>query len=180
MRYFGFLKKRFKKMKIDLIKNGTVIDHQEVGTGIENAKILGAKEYVRSSDNHSTVSIAMNVESKRIPGGRKDITKIENRELEPKETNKIYLNSPHSTINIIRDYKVVEKRKTKLKKGEILTNITKCTNPTCICNPQTKKDGTIIREPVPYKTVVTDEKIPKIKCFYCDRDIDDIYENLIF
>ena len=49
----------------------------------------------------------MNVPSSQM--GNKDIVKIEGRELAPKEVDKIALIAPQATINIVRDYEIVEK-----------------------------------------------------------------------
>lgn len=51
----------------------------------------------------------MNVSSKEI--GRKDIVKIENRELNHEELDQIALIAPKASVNIIRDYKPVKKIK---------------------------------------------------------------------
>ncbi|RUM45057.1 MAG: hypothetical protein DSY35_01285 [Desulfurobacterium sp.] len=54
------------------------------------------------------------------------------RELKEEEVNKISLISPRATINIIRDYEVVEKRKVEIP--EIVEGVLKCANPNCITN----------------------------------------------
>ena len=113
------------KLKITPIKNGTVIDHISQGNAMVILRILGLPETGKSS----VISIAMNVTGET---GKKDILKIENRELKPKEINKIALISPHTTINIIRNFKVVKKYRVKLP--NIIEGITKCANPGCITN----------------------------------------------
>jgi aspartate carbamoyltransferase regulatory subunit len=50
----------------------------------------------------STVSVLMHVPSKR--DGWKDVVKVEDRELDPREVDKISLIAPKATINIIRDF----------------------------------------------------------------------------
>ncbi|KAA0007823.1 MAG: aspartate carbamoyltransferase regulatory subunit, partial [Thermoplasmata archaeon] len=74
---------RKKELKIPLIKEGTVIDHITAGNAVKVLHILGIPERTKS-----VVSVAMNVKSKI---GKKDIVKVENRELDPKEVNKIAL-----------------------------------------------------------------------------------------
>ncbi|HEC94710.1 MAG TPA: aspartate carbamoyltransferase regulatory subunit, partial [Thermoplasmatales archaeon] len=74
---------RKRELKIPLIKEGTVIDHITAGHAVKVLHILGIPEKTTS-----VVSVAMNVKSKI---GRKDIVKVENRELDPKEVNKIAL-----------------------------------------------------------------------------------------
>ena len=70
-----------KPLKIPRIKNGTVIDHITAGNAVKVLRILNIPK-----TNTSTVSVAMNVKSKM---GRKDIVKVENRELAREEVDKI-------------------------------------------------------------------------------------------
>ena len=113
----------------------------------------------------SVVSVAMNVKGKT---GKKDIVKIENRELARLEVDKIALIAPKATINIIRDYKVVEKHRVELP-DEII-GIATCPNPTCISN---------FKEPTPARFRVIDKDTPRIKCYYCEREPEDIMEKII-
>ena len=107
----------------------------------------------------------MNVKS-RI--GKKDIVKVENRELDPREVDKISLIAPKATINIIRDFEVVEKHRVKLP--DEIFGIVKCSNPTCISNS---------KEPVKSRFLVTCKDPPTIKCYYCERETEDIAERII-
>ena len=113
-----------KELKVTPIKNGTVIDHITPGCAI---KVLHVLDIPQSTS--AVVSVAMNVRSRM---GKKDIVKVENRELDPREVDKIALIAPKATINIVRDYEVVEKHKVHLP-DEII-GIVKCSNPTCISN----------------------------------------------
>ena len=150
-----------KELKIPLIKNGSVIDHITPGNAVKVLRILRIPD-----PSSSVVSVAMNVRSKL---GKKDIVKIENRELDPHEVDKIALVAPKATINIIRDYKVAEKHKVKLP-DEII-GIVKCSNPTCISNAQ--------REPVKSRFKVLKKDPTEIICYYCEREPDDIAERII-
>ena len=108
----------------------------------------------------------MNVSSKEL--GRKDILKIENRELDHEELNQVALIAPKATINIIRDYKPVKKNKIVLPNK--ITSIIKCTNPKCITNYE--------NEPItPIFNVVT-ENPPVVRCHYCEKliETEDIYK----
>jgi aspartate carbamoyltransferase regulatory subunit len=67
--------------------------------------------------------------------------------------------APTATINIIRDYKVYEKRKIILQ--DVIENILKCTNPTCISR-QTN-------EPIISKFKVISKNPLKVQCMYCNR-----------
>ena len=99
---------------------------------------------------------------------KKDIVKVENRELDPSEVDKISLISPKATINIIRDYEVAEKHRVQLPKE--IFGIVKCSNPTCVSNS---------REPVRSRFKVTKKDPLTIKCYYCEREPDDIAERII-
>ena len=78
----------------------------------------------------NVITVALNVP--RSKHGKKDIIKVENRFLETSETNKLALIAPRATINIIRDYKLVEKRKIQLP--DSIVGIFKCPNLKCITN----------------------------------------------
>ncbi len=149
-----------KELKIQPIKNGTVIDHITAGNAVKVLHILGIPK-----SSSSTVSVAMNVNSKY---GKKDIVKVENRELDPYEVDKIALIAPKATINIIRDYEVAEKYKVKLP--EEVIGIVRCSNPTCVSNS---------REPVKSRFIVLKKDPIQIKCYYCEREPEDIAERII-
>ena len=149
-----------KELKIQPIKNGTVIDHITAGNSVKVLHILGIP---RSSS--STVSVAMNVKSML---GKKDIVKVENRELDSQEVDKISLIAPKATINIIRDFEVTEKYRVKLP--EEIVGIVRCSNPTCVSNSN---------EPVDSRFIVISEDPPHIKCYFCEREPEDISERII-
>ena len=90
------------ELRVSKIKDGTVIDHIRGGYALDVIKILGI-----TGKEKRVITIAINVPSKRF--GVKDIVKIEGRALNSQEVNRIALVAPHASINIIRNYKVVEK-----------------------------------------------------------------------
>jgi len=149
-----------KELKVPRIKDGTVIDHITAGNAVKVLHILAIPK-----TSSSTVSVAMNVRSKL---GKKDIVKVENRELDPKEVDKIALIAPKATINIIRDYEVTKKHKVKLP-DEII-GIVSCSNPTCVSNTN---------EPVESRFKIISRDPPKIKCYYCEREPEDIADRII-
>lgn len=138
-----------KMLYVAKIKDGTVIDHITAGHAMDVAKILGIV-----GRSNAVVTIAMNVSSKNL--GKKDMVKIEGRELNPEEVDKIALLAPHATINIIRNYKVIEKKEVKLPK--IIKGIIKCANPACVSNSN---------EPVQPKFYVENDDPLSVKCHYC-------------
>ena len=149
-----------KELKITPIKDGTVIDHITPGNAIKVLHILKLPE-----STSSVVSAAINVRSKM---GKKDIVKIENRELDPKEVDKIALIAPKATINIIRNFGVIKKYKVHIP--EEVVGIVKCSNPTCISNS---------KEPVKSRFLLVSKDPPLIKCYYCERETEDIAERII-
>ena len=136
-------------LRVSKIKDGTVIDHITSGHALDVVKILGI-----TGKSGNIVTIAMNVPSKRM--GKKDIVKIEGRELKAEEVDKIALIAPNATINIIRDYKVVEKKRVQLPK--VIKNIVRCANPACISNS---------KEPVQPTFYVESQEPLYLKCHYC-------------
>ncbi|RLF52612.1 MAG: aspartate carbamoyltransferase regulatory subunit [Thermoplasmata archaeon] len=150
-----------KELKIPLIKEGTVIDHITAGNAVKVLHILGIPEKTLDS----VVSVVMNVKSKI---GKKDIVKVENRELKPEEVNKIALIAPKATINIIRDYEVVKKFKVHLP--DEIVGIVRCPNPNCISNA---------REPIQSRFRVISRDPIRIKCCYCEREPENIADNII-
>lgn len=139
-------------LKIKPIKNGTVIDHISANKAIHVLNILGLP-----SPESENITVAINVSSAEI--GRKDILKIENRELDSAEIDQVALIAPEATINIIRDYKPVKKDKIKLS-NEIKA-IIKCTNPKCITNN--------INEPITSRFTVIQTSPPIVRCHYCEK-----------
>ena len=141
------------------IRNGTVIDHITAGEALNVLKILGI-----TGSTRECLSIATNVGSKRL--GRKDIVKIEKRELLKEEVDRIALIAPQAKINIIRDYLVVEKKGVEIPK--VLIGVIRCPNPGCITNTD---------EPVESRFEVLPEGF---HCFYCDWLIkNDIANHII-
>jgi len=145
-----------KTLRVSKIKDGTVIDHITSGHALDVVKILGI-----TGRRAGVVSVGMNVPSKRL--GVKDIVKVEGRVLDASEVDKIALLAPHATINIIKDYKVVEKKRVKLP--ETIKGIVKCDNPSCISNSS---------EPVQSKFYVEKQEPLRLKCHYCGHIMEKV------
>ena len=142
-----------KVMKVQPIRNGTVIDHIIAGKGVKIMDLLGFNQ-----EGTAILSI-MNVKSKKL--GRKDIIKIEDRELSEEDINRIALLSPRCNINIIRNYTVSEKIEAKLPKVNV--GIAKCNNQNCISNNQRNLES---------KLELKDEETFTLKCMYCKRGMN--------
>ncbi|MEM2904304.1 MAG: aspartate carbamoyltransferase regulatory subunit [Candidatus Bathyarchaeia archaeon] len=140
-----------EELRIRKIEEGTVIDHIPAGYALAVLRILGI-----TGREGMEVSVAMNVPSLKL--GRKDIVKIEKKELRPQEVDKIALIAPRATINIIKGYAVHEKQRVKLPPS--IVNVVRCANPACISNS---------REPIkPTFRVKSDEPL-LLECHYCHR-----------
>jgi aspartate carbamoyltransferase regulatory subunit len=143
-----------KPLKIKPIRNGIVVDHIKQGKAPDVLRILGIDSNFRNS-----VTLAMNIPSKLMT--KKDIVKVENRDLDPKEINKIAIVAPDATINWIQNYRVVRKEKVTLP--EEIVGILKCPNPSCITNKS--------REPIKSCFLVIQRNPPLLRCKYCEREI---------
>ena len=142
-----------RSYKVFKIENGTVIDHIASPMALKIIEILKIKE-------QGIVSIGINFDSKKIH--KKDIIKIENVYLDKKSTDIIALISPKSTINIIKNGEVIEKRHIEMPK-EIIA-IMRCSNPICVTNNyhDCKTKFFIVRY---------DEHSTIVRCYYCEREI---------
>ena len=140
-----------RDMRVRKIKDGTVIDHITAGQALNVLKIIGiTREFPKT-----TVTVAINVPSRKA--GLKDIVKVEGKELRSEEVDKIALIAPKATINIIRNYQVVEKKKVTIPSR--LEGVLKCANPNCITH----------FEPVKTKFHVERKEPIKLRCHYCER-----------
>ncbi|MHA1272958.1 MAG: aspartate carbamoyltransferase regulatory subunit [Promethearchaeota archaeon] len=140
-----------KKLRIDKIRKGTVIDHIAAGYAITILNLTGLDE------STNLITIGVNVSSKKF--GKKDIIKIENVFLNEIQMQQISILSPGATISLIEDYKVIEKKKLKLP--EVIRGLILCENKTCISNSP--------KEPIESEFLVLDDNPLKIQCAYCDR-----------
>jgi len=149
-----------RTLRVSKIRDGTVIDHITRGHALDVVKILNI-----DGRSGGVVTIAMNVPSKKLEF--KDMVKIEGRELNPEEVDKIALLAPHATINIVRNYRVAEKQRVKLP--SVIYGIVKCTNPTCISNSH---------EPVQPVFYVESEEPLRLRCHYCGHlmERDDVLQ----
>ncbi|KDS90928.1 aspartate carbamoyltransferase [Halorubrum saccharovorum] len=134
------------ELRVSKIRDGTVIDHVEGGQALNVLAILG----IDGSEGFG-VSVGMNVPSDRL--GRKDIVKVEERELSQSEVDVLSLIAPEATINIVRDFEVVEKN--RVTRPDSVTGVLSCPNRNCITNAD---------EPVDTRfDVVADG----VRCDYC-------------
>lgn len=137
-------------IKVSALREGTVIDHLVGGTALKVLDILGI-------EFDGAVMIGLNLESRKM--GKKDIIKIERREVTPEEVSKIALVSPHASFSIIRDFLVIEKFTPTLPK--VIENLIHCPNPSCISS----------EERVRTKFAVLRTDPLRVRCAYCERSL---------
>ncbi len=145
--------KSSKQKKDRPIKDGTVIDHITGGQALNVLKILGI-----SGATDAEVTVVTNVGSGRL--GKKDIVKVEDRELEEDDVNRIALIAPLATVNIIRNGKVTEKRLVDLP-AEIM-GVVRCQNHNCISNTT---------EPIVSRMKVSAKNPVVLRCHYCEQPL---------
>ena len=140
------------------ISEGTVIDHIDEGKGLQVLSALGMDR--DGGRGGGLITVALNVPSGKYT--KKDIIKVEGRFLKDDDTNKLAVIAPRATVNIIRDYKLAEKRRVSLPNE--IDRIFRCTNPECITNSE--------REHIESVMDVMDKKGLVLKCRYCARILD--------
>ena len=142
------------ELMVRRIKEGTVLDHIDEGKGLQvlNALRIDGKD-------GSLITIALNVPSGKFK--KKDIIKVENKFLKDDDTNKLAVIAPKATINIIKDYKLIEKRRVALPNE--IDRIFRCSNPDCITNST---------EHIESVMDVIDKEGRVLKCRYCSRVLD--------
>jgi len=138
------------KMQVSALRSGTVIDHLGPATSFKALKILGV-----GAD--ATVLIGVNLDSSKLR--KKDILKIEGRELTDAEMNKVALLSPQATFSLIRDFKVVRKFRPTLP--DQVEGLIRCLNPACITqDPRvTGRFHVVTKAPL------------KLRCHFCERSL---------
>ena len=142
-------KQRDEFLRVKKIENGIVIDHIPQGKGTKLLEVLGVGE-----NFGGTVSMLMNVPSSSF--GLKDVIKIEGKHLKQIELEKVSIIAPFATINIVKNFEVVEKYKAKLP--EVVEGVVKCPNPTCISGKENIS-----------KMMVKEHNPLKLKCHYCEK-----------
>ncbi len=137
-------------MNIDSIKNGYVIDHIKAGNGMKIYELLNLNEL------ECQVAIITNAKSKKT--GKKDIIKIDkNIDL---DFDKLGFIDSGITVNIVKDDKIIEKKKLSLP--EKIVNVAKCKNPRCITSVERELDQIFI---------LTDKEKNIYRCKYCEMSL---------
>jgi aspartate carbamoyltransferase regulatory subunit len=139
-----------QELQVAALENGTVIDH------IPSDKLFTVVSLLGLKNMESNITIGFNLNSKKL--GKKGIIKIADKFFCDEEINRIAVVAPSVKLNIIRDYKVTEKKRVQI--SDDLKGIVRCANPKCITN----------NEPMSTLFHVIDKENCVIKCHYCEKE----------
>ena len=142
-----------KELVVSALENGTVLDH------IPAENVYKALDILNLKGVESQITIGINLTSKFF--GKKGIIKIADKFFEDEELNKLALIAPKATVNVIRNFQVVDKK--KLVMPEEIHGVAKCRNPKCVTNHQPIKTW--------FRTIEEDDKI-SLLCHYCEKITD--------
>ena len=142
-----------KELVVSALENGTVLDH------IPAENVYKALDILNLKGVESQITIGINLTSKFF--GKKGIIKIADKFFEDEELNKLALIAPKATVNVIRNFKVVDKK--KLVMPEEIHGVAKCRNPKCVTIHQPIKTW--------FKTIEDGDKI-SLLCHYCEKITD--------
>ena len=139
-----------KELVVSALENGTVLDH------IPAENVYKALDILNLKGIESQITLGINLTSK--VHGKKGIIKIADKFFEDDELNKLALIAPNATVNVIRDFQVVEKKKLEMPKEVI--GIARCRNPKCVTNHQPITTR--------FATVEKNNEI-QLLCHYCEK-----------
>lgn len=142
-----------KTLSVSAIQNGTVIDH------ITSDQTLRIMHMLRLLDKKLKVTVGFNLPSKRMK--YKDLIKIEDHVLMPDEANQITIFAPEATINIIKNFNVVQKIITTLPSH--IKSVFICPNTNCVSNKEHVDSFFAVEE---------HGKQVKLVCRYCEKEFD--------
>lgn len=137
-------------INVGAIKEGYVLDHIKAGTALSLYHDMKLDQL-----NDSTVAIITNAQSKAM--GRKDILKVE-CPVGTINLDVLGFLDHNITVNVIKDEKIVEKKKLALPKK--ILNVISCKNPRCI---------TSIEQELEQIFILTDEANAVYRCKYCEE-----------
>ena len=138
------------QLKVEAIKNGTVIDHIPAHVGIKVLKLFNM------DNSNQRVTIGLNLPSSAL--GAKDLIKIENVFINEDQANQLALYAPKATVNQIENYEVVKKLNVSLP--DFISAVFKCPNTNCISHGEPVSSG--------FK-VLTKKADIQLKCKYCEK-----------
>lgn len=139
-------------MNIDSIQNGYVIDHITAGRSMDIYHLLGLDKL------DCQVAIIKNAVSRK--SGKKDIIKID-ADIDI-DLDILGFVDPGVTINVIKDGKLIDKKKVELP--QTLRNVIQCKNPRCITSTE---------QELPHIFRLTDPEHRVYRCLYCETKAEE-------
>lgn len=139
-------------LNVSGIREGYVLDHIKAGMSLQIYHDL------RLDEMDVAVAIIRNARSNKM--GKKDILKVE-CDVDALDLDILGFIDHNITVNIIKDEKIVEKKKLKLPKQVV--NIIKCKNPRCI---------TSIEQELDHIFLLADPEKEIYRCKYCEEKFD--------
>lgn len=137
-----------REYKVFRIEHGTVIDHIPHWNSLKVLDLLGLRQGM------DLVTVGIGLDSKNM--GRKDLVKVENRELSQEEMNKLALVAPQATINLIRNSERTQKHKVEVP--DHIVGLVRCPNVGCITR----------HERVPTRFDAISRSPLELRCYYCN------------
>ena len=142
-----------KKLQVEAISNGTVIDHIPAYVGFQILTLF------KLTKTDQRVTIGLNLPSNAL--GKKDLIKIENTFLTEAQANQLSIYAPKATVNQIENYEVV--RKLTLSLPETINGVLKCPNSNCISRSELATSNFRVRQ---------DDDTVRLQCQYCEKAFD--------
>lgn len=139
-----------KKLSVEAIENGTVIDHIPAGLGLTILRQFKLLHY------GSAVTVGFNLPSKTQ--GQKDIIKIKEVSFSEHDANRLALFAPEAVVNHIEDFAVVKKMRLTLP--ESISEVFRCPNSNCASRSEPVKSRFYIR---------SQNGRTRLKCHYCEK-----------
>lgn len=136
-------------LNISGLSEGIVLDHIEAGKSMDIYYHLGLDKL------DSQIAIIKNAKSRKM--GIKDIIKIDGG-LDTVDLDVLGYIDHNITVNIIKNNKIVEKRRLQLP--QTITNVIHCKNPRCI---------TSIEQELPHIFYLADKAHEIYRCQYCEE-----------
>jgi len=137
-------------LRVDHIEKGIVLDHIQVGNGIEIFERLGLR------DADYSVALLMNVPSTKM--GQKDMIKIS--DTLDLDLTMLGLLDPNITVIYIDKGKV--SRKVTLGLPDRVEGLIECKNPRCITSSE--RHGSAVFE-------LVDREAKEYRCYYCGERV---------
>ncbi len=138
------------ELSVEALTNGTVIDHIPAGQGLVILRQFGL------NDLGKRVTVGFNLRSSVME--QKDIIKVTDVFFSQEEANQLALFAPQATVNVIKNYEVVEKHALRLP--EEIHHVFRCPNSNCATHTEPVQS----RFHVKHRSGVT-----KLKCHYCEK-----------